>query len=660
MKKKAWLIAFAVSLLFSKTYAQAPQTAPPPTGEAQTTLVHKALTQETDWLNTSRALQAADLRGRIVLVDFWTFCCINCIHTIPDLKALEKEFEKDLTVIGVHSAKFENEKDSENIRAAILRYEIEHPVVNDSDFKIWKNFRVNSWPTLILITPKGDIEQVYSGEGHLEELRTEIKKLRDQFGSSLNKTALPIALEKNKAPKRELSFPGKVIFASDFQGEPALFVSDSNHHRVLALRLDGKVAMSVGKKGESGRNDGSLEEARFNKPQGLLFKNNQLFVADNENHLLRKIDFNSKKVETLAGTGKQGNEREPKNSAALQTALSSPWDLAFYPSENEITIAMAGTHQLWTYSLLKKTVSILAGNGRESIDDGFYPQNSLSQPSGLAAHKGKLYFVDSETSSLRIFENGKVTTLIGSGLFDFGFKDGKKGTALMQHPLGVYADDSGVYIADSYNHSIRRYNPETEKLETVAGQAKRGSIDGSTTKALFNEPNAITRAGPNGSFYISDTNNHEIRIFDLATKTVQTMSASPTSKAVGKTEIKSFLPNLKKAQEARLAPGKTIRVHINLEPGWKINAEAPSSLALFEWDAEKKTGEHLITFDRAKLESKILELPHLIRGKRYRIQATLYYCKEEAGSACLIQSHDQLIHAVSNDNDLLEIDLKKP
>ena len=106
-----------------------------------------------DWLNSDSALQISDFKGKFILLDFWTFCCINCMHVIPELKALEHKYADELVVIGVHSAKFTNEQGTANIRQAILRYGISHPVVNDKDFRIWDEYAVRAWPTLILINP---------------------------------------------------------------------------------------------------------------------------------------------------------------------------------------------------------------------------------------------------------------------------------------------------------------------------------------------------------------------------------------------------------------------------------------------------------------------------------------------------------------------------
>ncbi|HKX12557.1 MAG TPA: thioredoxin-like domain-containing protein, partial [bacterium] len=235
----------------------------------------RALTQETDWFNTSRPLKAEDLAGRILLVDFWTYACINCIHVIPDLHRLEKEFGKDLTVIGVHSAKFDNEKDSNNIRAAVLRYELEHPVVNDADFKVWNAFGVNAWPTWVLIKPDGEVDRTYSGEGNYDEVRADIERIKKEYAGRLRQEPLPLTPEKAKmASMSELSFPGKLAFDLE---RGRLWISDSNHHRLVAINLDGAIVETIGKKGESGKQDGDFTTARFHRPQGLLYGPGKLY-----------------------------------------------------------------------------------------------------------------------------------------------------------------------------------------------------------------------------------------------------------------------------------------------------------------------------------------------------------------------------------------------
>jgi len=473
-------------------------------GSMQITNIHRIITHQQGWLNTSRPLTAEDLKGRIILLDFWTYCCINCMHVIPDLGYLENKFGNKLTVIGVHSAKFKNEQDSENIRQAILRYGVHHPVVNDFDFSTWKAMGIRAWPTFVLINPQGTIEATYSGEGHREDLDKAItaliQKYGQKYGDKINTTPLPIALETDKQPANALSFPSKL--ATD--GEH-LFVADSGHQRIVIMTLGGKITGIIGS-GKTGHDDGVFATASFNTPQGLAYKDGLLYIADTNNNMLRVADLRVQKVTTL------------------QSKLSSPWDVTFYPDSTHLVIAMAGTHQLGSYDANAKTITLIAGNGHESIDDGKYPDNSLSQPSGLSAAGDTLYFVDAETSSLREFKNGEVHTLIGTGLFDFGYAEGKRGTALMQHPLGVFADKDVVYIADAYNHSIRVFDPRTGVLSNFIGHSVRGNKDGAFAEAELNEPNDVLEIG--NTLYIADTNNNVIRVADLTSKKISTLAIS--------------------------------------------------------------------------------------------------------------------------------------
>lgn len=624
--------------------------------EWKKTMAHETIAMEKEWLNTNRPLDAEDLKGRIILLDFWTYCCINCIHVIPDLKHLEKVFGDKLTVIGVHSAKFNNEKDKENIRSAVLRYGIHHPVVNDANFKIWSRFGVRAWPTLVLINPEGKIEAAYSGEGNKDELETDINGLIKKY-KSINTKPLPIVLEKEEQPKRVLNFPSKIAYAENFRGKPALFISDSGHNRILGVRLNGKTFLSVGS-GAEGAKNGSYETAEFNSPHGILYRNDSIYVADTGNHMIRRIDLNEKKVETIAGTGEQGFLRSFTNKDAKKTPLASPWDLEFYPTENEITIAMAGTHQLWVYDIKNGKLNVLAGNGRESIDDGAYPFNSLSQPSGLSAFGGKLYFVDSETSSLRVLENGQITTLIGTGLFDFGFVNGKKNKALMQHSIGVYADQSGVFIADTYNHAIRRYDPAKEELFNVTGKAIRGDKNGKNEVALFNEPNDVLKVGE--KIYIADTNNHSIKMIDYIKGEVSTLPILPPNKSEEMLEkYQEDLPNVIRKTALNVKSGAGVKARILLEDGWKINKEAPNFLSLYQ--IQNTNFVFVKNYSSKDIKENEIELDELEPERQYKLQGTLYYCKEEDSANCFIQSHDQILRSSPTyDNDLIKIKLENP
>ncbi|HBN79010.1 MAG TPA: hypothetical protein DD473_24995, partial [Planctomycetaceae bacterium] len=190
------------------------------------------------WLNTSEPLDWKDLKGKVVLIDFWTYCCINCMHVLPDLEYLENKYPNELVVIGVHSAKFENEQDTSAIRSAIQRYEIKHPVINDADMKVWQKFGSRSWPTLVIVDPEGKYIGYVSGEGNRKTLDGVISKLIDYHRTkgTLNEEPLKFELEAAKLAETPLQFPGKVLADAENNW---LFISDSNHNRIIVCRLDG-------------------------------------------------------------------------------------------------------------------------------------------------------------------------------------------------------------------------------------------------------------------------------------------------------------------------------------------------------------------------------------------------------------------------------------
>ncbi len=602
--------------------------------------VQRNIVSQKSWLNVSRPLTVKDIQGRIILLDFWTFACINCMHVIPDLQYLEKKFGSSLTVIGVHSAKFDHERDTENIRAAVLRYDIEHPVVNDFDFSIWRKFGVKAWPTFVLVGPGGNVLKTYAGEGHREELERDISGVLAK-NPKIKTTPLPLRLEKGAALAKKLRFPGKLLYVPDFKGAPALIVADAGHNRIVVLSTDGTIQETIGGK-QPGWKDGDFAAARFNSPQGMAWRDGALYVADTKNHLLRRVDFAGRRVTTLAGNGRQGFVREVKEKPALETPLSSPWDVEFLGNTPALMLAMAGTHQLWGYDPKTRTVNVLAGNGTESIDDGGYPSNSLSQPSALSKRGERMWFLDAETSALRVYEQGKITTLIGTGLFDFGFKDGTRSDARMQHPLGLFADASGVYVADSFNHAIRRFDPLSGKITTLAGTGARGRDNGAFAQATFNEPGGIARAG--SLLYVADTNNHVIRVLDLDAATVRTLEVRDKPPPVLPSAplpplpppTSDSLPNLEIGEKS-MAAEVAISVTLELAPGWKIHDSAGSYLALFEMQITG--GIPVQNFSREVLRKRKFALPPLKKRVLYRLQGTLNYCPE-SGAGCRVKSVD--------------------
>ena len=435
------------------------------------------------------------------------------------MRKLEEKYADELVVVGVHSAKFAAEKDYENVRKAVLRYEIEHPVVNDKDFQVWQQYGARAWPTLMFIDPEGKVLGKHEGEFAVTDLDSLFSKMIAEYDNNqlVNRTPLTLSLEKDKEWERALSFPGKVLAdeASD-----KLFIADSNHNRIVVTDLRGKLLEVIGS-GERGLRDGGYSEAQFYDPQGMALSGDELYVADTKNHALRKIDLANQSVKTIAGTGEQARMYNRGGNARF-VQLNSPWDVVV--EGESLYIAMAGFHQLWRYDLNSQEASPYAGNGRERIIDGLLSNAELAQPSGIVSDGKKLYFTDSETSAVRsadINGKGSVETIVGLHLFEFGDVDGIGDEVRLQHPIGIELHDGVLYVADTYNNKIKRIYPATRGAASYLGLGTPGHEDGAGAFAQFHEPAGLSVA--RGKLYIADTNNHAIRVADIETREVSTL-----------------------------------------------------------------------------------------------------------------------------------------
>jgi DNA-binding beta-propeller fold protein YncE len=473
----------------------------------------------TAWLNTDNPLKLADLRGRVILLDFWTLCCINCIHTLPDLARLEAKYPGVLVVIGVHTPKFPNEKKTESIRKAILRYQVNHPVVNDAEAIIWRRYRVNSWPTLALIDPEGNFYGRISGEGVYDVLDQHIGKLVKEYRAKkmLKSDPLPFHLARLKeTAERPLYFPGKVL--ADARSN-RLFIADSTHHRIVITDLEGK-KIAVAGTGKAGKVDGAFDKASFNDPQGMALVGDTLYVADRKNHMIRALDLKSQTVKAVAGIGEQDRTaRRFGGGPALKVGLNSPWDVLAHG--DKLFVAMAGHHQIWTLETgADARVNPYAGDGSEDLADGTLHKSSFAQPSGLASDGKTLFVADAETSAIRAVPldpaDGEVKTIVGEGLFEFGDVDGVGSKVRLQHALGVAYHKGKLYVADTYNSKIKVIDPIKASCITLELKAPEGEKG-----AILNEPGGLSFAG--NKLFVADTNNHRIRVIDLAAQTISTL-----------------------------------------------------------------------------------------------------------------------------------------
>jgi thiol-disulfide isomerase/thioredoxin len=459
------------------------------------------------WLNTDREWSIKDFRGKIVLLDFWTFGCINCQHILPDLKKLEEEYPRELVVVGVHSAKFDAEKSRTAIRQAILKFGIEHPVVNDADLAVWRQYAVNAWPTVVLIDPNGKVVGQKAGEEVYEAVKPHIERMVREFTGQLNRE--PVVFRKEERAASALRFPSKMI------RDPAgnVYLSDSGNNRILKLDQNGRVLLSIGS-GQEGFTDGFFEKASFHEPHGLALRGHLLYIADAKNNAIRKADLEAGQVIAVAGDGSLGYYffHEKLGEPVLP---NSPWDLVL--DGDTLYVASAGNHQLLRLDLTTENVYRFAGTGRETLTDGPLQEAGFNQPSGLVLHNRTLYVADPEASAIRAvdLETGMVRTLVGEGLFAFGDRDGDAENALLQHPVGLTHHDGLLYIADTYNGKIKTLDLHLNRVRTVvAGLAEPNDV-------LFVE----------GKMWVSDTNHHQLLQIDL--RTGEKKDVAVTEEAVG-------------------------------------------------------------------------------------------------------------------------------
>ena len=586
------------------------------------------------WLNVERPLTIADdLAGKFVLLDFWTQGCINCIHIIPELKQLEEEYADSLVVVGVHWAKFDRERQTEAIRDSVVRYGVEHPVVNDEFEVIRTGYGVQAWPTIILIDPEGNILGGQSGEGVYDAVAPILRRGVPEWRAAglLNTTALATVLETEAAAPTVLSFPGKVL--ADERTD-RLFVADTGHHRVLVSDLAGALDYSIGS-GIQGFVDGSIEEAQFSRPQGMALSEDgaTLYIADRENHAIRAVDLASRMVTTIAGTG--SNTFRVTAGVATEVDVSSPWDLHLW--RDQLYVAGAGRHQLYVVDLTTGILDIFAGTGGEGIDDGPRLETTLSQPSGFADDGEFLYFTDPEASAIRrlpLDGTGNLETIVGDGLFSWGDATGTFEETSLQHAVGIEFHNDSLIVADTYNHHLKVLDLTSERSISWLGVNESGYVDAVGDAARLAEPSGLSIAG--NTLYVADTNNHQIRVVNLTSAEASTIAFTNLDVAALRTGTK--LADQVELPVQNIGVGDTsIEIDFGIPDGYKWNTEGTFTM---QWTSD---GDAIQAAGDTLYEAKGPEVPVSFDvvasagAATITIESTVFYCLDDNEAFCLIR-----------------------
>jgi DNA-binding beta-propeller fold protein YncE/peroxiredoxin len=445
-----------------------------------------------EWFNVDGAVRMSELRGKVVLIDFGSYCSVHCRHALADLRRLAVRYRGDLVIIGVHAPQFRSELRRSHVQKSINRHDIDYPVIHDAEHKLRHLYGIRILPTHVLIDHEGYIVGSLSGDGKSDRLDHVIGDLLGRRSGTAMSLTRPFQLKPRPEPKGVLNFPGRIVVARD-----RVYIVDSGNHRILVTSSSGHVLRQYGGVG-AGFLDGAGTTAAFNNPQGIAVDDDFLFVADEGNHAIRRINLRTDEVVTIAGTGRQGGPRAGPGTAPEKTALNSPTDVVVH--DGELFIAMAGAHQVWRLSLMRNTLEVLSGSGSEGLADGSPGTASFAQPTGLTVCGGKLYTVDATASAVRCVDpdTGYVTTLVGEGLFAFGEEDGIGLAARLQYPLDIKADPAQnmLWVADTYNNKIRRIGVKTRHVSSVLLDRR------------LDEPGGL--AFSNNTLYIANTNAHEV------------------------------------------------------------------------------------------------------------------------------------------------------
>lgn len=590
--------------------------------------------EKSKWLNVLQPLKIDDLNGKITILHFWNASCIDCIDAINKLKDLNDRFPNSFAIIGVHIPVFENEKNLNIVKKAIIKYDINYPVINDKNHELLNKFKITKSPTFLIFNINGKLKQNFDGknaEKNAIELATKLY-FKNKF--SLSNHQIPVVLEKDSSISNILSVPSKIIYVDKFAFKnriiPAIIIANSGQNSIIVTNLSGEIIVKIGN-GHRGFVDDDLINSRFYNPQSIVYHDKKIYVADTGNNSLRLIDLENNIVKTLLGNGSKGDIFAKKKTVVMgnDTNLSLPNDLEFYPDKSMLAISNAGTNQILGYDIKNKNIIILAGNGEHDELDGVYPNNSLKQINDMAVDGDKLYLIDGLTSSIRVLNrDGFLKTLY----------NGKSPSNItkLQNPRAIIADETGIYISDSLNHAIKKFDYNSLQITKLFGGERGDKIGDFTT---FDEPNGIF--GIIDKFFIADSGNNRIIEVNRASGKSRLLDIMPTQK-LPKEAFVEYLPNLQKSPDIVLKPNHEINLEIKLEQGWKINTFGPSFINLLKIKDEQNA-DLVANFDWNSINSKKIIFPKLENEQQYLLQGKIYFCRDSINSLCYIKSYEQKI-----------------
>ncbi len=481
--------------------------------------------ENSPWINSAKPLTLNDLTGNVLMLCFWNFFSTSCTRAVQDIHRIEEAFSgRQFVMVFIHSSRFGGAISTEHVALAALRYGIRFPVMIDNTLDAWNSYGVNDWPSYIIIDAEGNIMGSLSGEDKADRIIHAIERaLEDGARKNILLKILP-SFHGQPGPPSLLSFPGKIEIDRE---KGHFFVSDTGHHRVLHLSLEkentARIIAEYG--GRAGFSDGRTIRAAFRSPMGLSVLGQTLFVADSENHAIRSIDLNTREVTTIAGTGLAGFTPSYSGNPK-KISLNMPMDIVI--AGGYLFIAMAGLNQIWQLDLDNNYISNFIGSGLEGIFDGPFSASSLAKPCGIAIINQIMYIADANSSAVRAadLKSHILSTLIGKGLYSFGYIDGHFSDALLLHPTGIDAIKSRLFIADTYNNAIRFSEVPGTVIRSLIGPKPDSSvvINESSELTPLCEPNDVVYH--NGKLYIADSGNHLIRIYDIARQTLSDLDIS--------------------------------------------------------------------------------------------------------------------------------------